>query len=77
MAAQTLVATDIRPQVSDGGLVTLDLGLIFANLQFGRPAAAVQYKPIAVLLQLPLVALEFALIGLQINSAASLCRKQS
>ena len=73
MAAQTLVATDVRPQAFDGGFVPLDLDLIFTNLHFGRTAAAVQYQPVAILLELPLIALEFALVGLQLNSAASLC----
>ena len=77
MAAQTLVAMNVRPQASDGSLVALNLSLVFTNLYFGRPASAVQYKPVAVLLELPLIALEFALVGLQINSAASLCWKQS
>lgn len=50
VAAQALVAANVRPQASDGGFVALDLGLIFTNLQFGRPAAAVEHQPVAVLL---------------------------
>ena len=77
MAAQTLVATDVCPQAFDGGFVPLDLGLIFTNLHFGRTAAAVQYQPVAILLELPLIALDFALVCLQLNSAASLGWNQS
>jgi hypothetical protein len=77
MATQTLVATNVRPQASDGGFVTLDLGLIFVNLHFGCPSTAVQDQPVTILLHLPLIALEFALVSLQINSAASLGWKQS
>jgi len=77
MAAQALVAMNVRPQASDGRLVALNLRLIFMDLDFRRAAAAVQYQTVAVLLELPLITLEFALVGLQINSAASLCWKQS
>ena len=45
---------------------------ISADLRLGRMVAAVKDKPVAVLLQLPFIALQFPLVVVEINSAPRL-----
>lgn len=71
-AAQATVAVDVSPEIPDGSPVAPDLRLIFANLPFWRVIPAIPNQPVSVLLKLPLITLQFALVGAEIDRAARL-----
>lgn len=72
VAAHVPVMMDIGAQVPDHIPVAPDLRLIFPNLPFRRVSPAIQHQPVPVLLELPLVTLQLALIGAEIDCAARL-----
>jgi hypothetical protein len=76
MAAQATVAVDICPEIPDGSPVVPNLRLIFANLPFGRMISAIKHQAVSVLLELPLITLQFVLIDTEIGRAARLRRQQ-
>lgn len=76
MPAYVAVTANIGTQAFEGSLVAPDLHLILANLYFGCMVPAIKNKAVAVLLQLPFIALQFALVSAEINSAPHLGRSQ-
>jgi len=65
-------ALNVRSQSTYGSFVAVDLGLVFPNLQAARVIVAIQNKLVPVLLQLPLISLQFALVGAKIHCASGL-----
>lgn len=72
MAAQATVVADISPEIPDGCFVAADLRLVFMNLPFRSVIAAIRHQTISVLLKLPLVTLQLALVSTEVDRAARL-----
>lgn len=64
---------DISPEIPNRGPVMPDLRLILADPPFGRMIAVIKEQTISVLLKLPLIPLQLALIDTEIGRAARLC----
>lgn len=69
-------ALNVRSQGPDGSFVAVDLSLVFTNLQAARVIAAIHEELVLVLLQLPLIPLQFALVRAKIHRAGGLAGKQ-
>jgi hypothetical protein len=68
--------TDICPQPADGSFIATDLDTVLADLPSAGATSAVKGQPVAVLLQLPLIPLQFALISAEIAYTSGLSRQQ-
>jgi hypothetical protein len=72
----TVIAANACAQLLYGGFVAMDLGLVFTDLPARSVAPLVKHQAVPVLLQLPLVALQFALVCSEVDSGACLSRQK-